>query len=203
MTEIVDLPQKLPEDVSLDTYLFTEKNYSIRTQAMTIRLQVSIIKMFGWQMVPDYDIYIWTDIDFRMIRDDSIAWLLDHLGSDDIVFFRHPKRSTIREEAEFLRYNVPRKEELKSRYNRELLEEQMQAIPESDKDAFLLASGIYAYRNNDRIHRFMKEWWYHTSRFHINNQLSLPYVLKTSDCTYSIIADDIYHCKHFGFYRVK
>jgi hypothetical protein len=33
----------------------------------------------------------------------------------------------------------------------------------------------------------MKEWWYHISRYHIIDQLALPYVLKKSDCKYNII----------------
>ena len=45
----------------------------------------------------------------------------------------------------------------------------------------------------------MKEWFYHTSRFHSIDQLSLPYVIK--DLKVNVIPDNYMKCKYLEFTR--
>ena len=49
------------QSLAYDFYKFTDENFPPRFNSMTPRLQARIVKMFGWQMVPPHDLYIWVD----------------------------------------------------------------------------------------------------------------------------------------------
>jgi len=157
---------------------------------MTPRLQARIPKMFGWQMAPGYDYYIWVDSSCSLLNPDSVKWFVEQCENVDTVVFQHPMRKTIREEADYIKGRLSRNcEYLTPRYENELIDEQMKVI-EEDKlfyDGFLFASTAFVYKNVERVHDMLIQWWYHTSRFHSVDQLSFPYVLWKSGCTYKIL----------------
>jgi hypothetical protein len=190
------VPQITP-GYEYDVFHFTDENFPPRSCAITPRLQSKIHKFFGWQIVPDYDIYIWVDSGFAMHRDDSVAWLLEQLGDNDIAFLRHPTRELISQEADFIRENLKKSNRLMARYDNELLDELMATMP----DGKLYAGGIFAYRNNERVQLAMKEWWYNTSRYHLDDQLSISHSFK--DCKIGMIDEEYYKSKYFTFIRGK
>jgi hypothetical protein len=199
--------QVVPPWTTVSMHLFTDETFPPRRAAMTPRLQSKLPKLFGWEMVPDSDVYVWIDAAFRLAREDSIIWLLRQLADHDIVFFEHPERQTIEEEAAFLRDNLATSQRLQARYQGELLDEQMEAIRATfSYDEHLYASGIFAYRPIHRVKQAMKEWWFHISRYHLNDQLSLPYALASADCDVATIDAQIgygYHEPHFEFTRTS
>jgi hypothetical protein len=84
------------------------------------------------------------------------------------------------------------------------LEEELIAINAgTEEDDSLYAGGIFAYKNIPKIQTAMKDWWYHTSRYHLDDQLSLPYVLRENKCSVNVIDDEYYKCKYFTFIRGK
>ena len=96
-TPIDPVKQDLPEGVEIAFHRFTDEDFPPIT-GLTPRFQYRIPKMFGWQMFPGYDIYIWLDASMSLQRSDSVKWLLDQLGEADVAFFKHPWRKTIKEE---------------------------------------------------------------------------------------------------------
>jgi hypothetical protein len=64
---------------TLTFHRFTDANFPPRPLAMTSRLQAGIPKMFGWQLRPGHDVYIWIDASRGLLRDDSVAWFLEQL----------------------------------------------------------------------------------------------------------------------------
>ena len=192
------IPQTVSNDIELSYHFFNDTNFPLRFNAMTPRLQVNLAKMFMWQMFPGYETYIWADSQFAMQREDSAKWLLEQLGSHDIVLFKHPDRTTVKEEADFLRDRLPTSKRLMKRYKDEWLDELMETIP---TDGILYASGIFAYRNSLKIQEAFKEWWYYTTRYHLNNQLSLSHAFR--NCDVGMIDDDYFHCKYFTSIRTR
>ncbi|RJR26974.1 methyltransferase domain-containing protein [candidate division WWE3 bacterium] len=186
---IKHVDQSLP----CDFYRFTDENFPPRSKAMTPRLQARIVKMFGWQMVPGYDYYIWVDSSLILSDKDSVSWFLKQCESVDMAVFKHPERNTIQEEADFLKERINRKDSyILSRYENELVDEQLAAI-KADKsfaDQNLFASSALIYKNNSKVHNVMFQWWHHTSRYHTIDQLSLPYVLFKQNCSVRIIPDN-------------
>jgi len=196
--------ETVEQSIPVDFYKFNDTNFAPRTKAMTPRLQARIPKMFSWQMAPGYDYYIWYDSSLSVTSRDMAAWFLSELGDADAVFLRHPDRKTVHEEAAFIKellwknhyYVTPR-------YKYELIDEQIAEL-ELDteyKDDLLIASTAFMYRNTIKMHDLMKEWWYHTSRYHIIDQLGLPYAIYRSGCKFNIIDDHYLHLKHLPHTR--
>ena len=200
--EVKNIEQVRPHDF----YLFTDKNFPPRHCAMTPRLQARIVKMFGWQMVPSHQIYIWVDSSFSMAQPDTVSWFIEQLGSSDAAFLRHPTRRNIQNEADYIKMRISNNcPYLTPRYANELIEEQLAEI-KGDKwfhDHILLASTAFVYYLNERTEALFKEWWYHTSRYHQVDQLSLPYALFKSKCKFNIIEENYYKTPYLSYTRRK
>lgn len=179
---------------------FTDDNFPLRHCSMTPRLQARIVKMFGWQMFPNYDTYVWIDSSCSLQHPDSVKWLVEKC-SGDLVVFKHPNRNTVREEADYLKQRLAKKcPYITPRYENELIDEQLDAIQDIP-DTMLFASTVMVYKNNDRVREMMKEWWYHTSRFHSIDQLSLPYSIQKTGCSFSVIEDDYQKTPYLTYVR--
>jgi len=196
------------QSIPVDFYLFNDENFPPRYKAITPRLQSKIPKMFGWQLAPGYDYYIWVDGSFAL-SPDTAKWALDQC-KDDAAFLKHPYRNTIQEENDFIKERIQRAADRKSpnrytyrRYFHELFDEQMTEI-QSDKgfiDNLLIASGFFIYKNNEKVHNLMKEWWYFTSRYNLVDQLSLPYAIYKSGCKVTIINEDFMNTPYLKWSR--
>ncbi len=189
------------QSMEYDFHRFTDENFLPRHCSMTSRLQARIPKMFGWEMVPGYDYYLWVDASFSLQHPDSVKWFLEQCDGMDIAVLKHPMRSTIQEEADYLKKRlVEEKKGLKdpyvtNRYENELVDEQLAAIKGDEEyvDNCLYASTALIYHNNKRVENMMRHWWFHTSRYHSVDQLSLPYVIRKSGCSVRIIPTQRHH----------
>jgi hypothetical protein len=191
--------EPIKQNVSADFYKFDDLNFPPRPKAMTSRLQARIPKMFGWQMVPGYEVYIWYDSSLAVTSPYMVSWFLEKLGDADAVFLKHPERNTVKEEAAFIKEKVLTNHYyLAPRYLGELVDEQIAEVGDGSP---LIASTTFMYKNNDKVHELMKEWWYHTSRYHIVDQLGLPYAIVKSGCKINIINDNYLHLAHMKHMR--
>lgn len=173
----------------------TDKEFSLRSQAMTPRLQAKIPKCFGYQFAPGSELCLWVDASFALLRVDSAEWIIQQLGGNDLAVFRHPNRKTVGEEWEYLQDRANTGYMLK-RYAGELK-------GEWEDNAPLYAAGVFIYRNIPAVWYLMKEWWYLISRYHVNDQLSLSTAIKRSGCAISVIDEDIYNCPYFTYTRTR
>lgn len=204
-----NVEQHVPQSIPYDYFLFTDENFPPRFKAMTPRLQAKIPKCFGWQMVPGYDYYLWIDADLVLTNSKSLKYFYDNCKENDVVVFRHPRRLNIGQEARYLQKGLKTSRYLSGRYQNELIQEQMLEITQ-DKDFvddMLVIGTVFMYRNTLEVQKMLKEWWYHISRYHIIDQLALPYVLKKSglrinvrdenytDCPFLELKTHRYHAK--------
>lgn len=163
------------QSIPFDFYRFTDKNFPPRFNSLTPRLQARIPKMFGWQMKPGYDLYIWIDSSCTLLDRDSVKWFIEKLGDADIALLKHPNRRTIQEEANYLKIRLLKNcPYITPRYKNELIDEQLKEVNPKGQ---LFASTALIYRNNPQVIEAMKEWWYMTSRFHSIDQLSLTHAV--------------------------
>jgi hypothetical protein len=180
-----------PQSIPCDYYLFSDENFPPRTYSMSPRLQAKIPKCFGWQMAPGYDYYMWIDGGMRLKHPDSLKYFMDSCVDYDFVVLRHPKRPNIRQETRYIRKGVRQSPYIRQRYAGELLAE-LYSLIGNDKDYLddtLLAGGIFLYRNTSDVQAALKEWWHYQTRYHLNDQLSLAYVLKKSGLKVNIRPD--------------
>lgn len=171
------------QSIPVDMFRLDDSNFPPRTNSMTPRLQARIPKMFGWQLRPGYDFYMWVDASCSMLHGDSAKWFLGQCEGYDCAFFLHPDRKTIREEADFIKSKIEEGNRyLSSRYAGEFLDEQVGAI-EADTsyvDDRLYATTAFVYRNTHLVRQMLKEWFYHICRYHSVDQLAAPYVVRKS-----------------------
>lgn len=195
-----------PQSVACDFFHFTDENFLPRFNSMPPRLQARIVKMFGWQLVSGYDYYIWVDSSCTLSGPDSVKLFLEQCQDVDVVAFKHPNRASIQEEADYLRHRLAINcTYVTPRYENELIDEQLAEI-QADKsftDQNLFASTGMVYRNNDAVKEMMKEWWYHTSRYHLIDQLSLPYVLAKSGLRVKVLPDKYSNSAYITYVRNK
>lgn len=199
-----EFKEKTPAD-KLDIIRLDDSNFPPRPLAMTSRLQAGIPKMFGWQLFPGFDTYIWVDASMRP-EPDALDWMLEKLGRNDIVLFLHPHRRTIRQEYEFVKAKLEAKDPyLTLRYEHEWLSSQFAEIAGDEfyHDNRLYASTVFAYRNVAKVHRALRDWWYHKTRYLLHDQLALPYVVKKNGLAIGEIRESIYRCEHFTYVRNK
>lgn len=196
--------QIVPAGFSYDFCRFTDQNFPPRRNSMTPRLQARIPKMFGWEMNPGFDYYLWVDSSCTLPRADSLAWFLEQCGEADIAVFKHPNRSSIQAEADYLKKRLEIKcPYITPRYENELIDEQMKVIKDDRRytDDWLIASTAFIYRNNERVRKMFSNWWFHTSRYHSIDQLSLPYVLRKSECYVTVIPDSYLKTPYLKYVR--
>jgi hypothetical protein len=180
----------VPQSMPCEFFRFTDANFWPRHCAMTPRLQARIPKCFGWQMVPHRDVYIWIDSSLAVVHPDCAAWFLEQLEGVDACFFRHPDRTTVHEEAAFIKRKIAEGNRyVTSRYAHELVDEELAEI-EADAgfvDDLLIHSCVFAYRPTTEVRGLMMEWWYGISRFHCVDQLHLPFAIYNSGAPVRII----------------
>ena len=197
------VPQTLPPGLELDVVTVTDREFPPRSKAMTPRLQARIVKMCAHEMFPGADAYLWLDASFSLQRTDSVAWIWEALQQGDLVTWRHPARATVAEEADFLRLGVLEGHRyIVPRYAGELVEEQMTAIHEAGyPDTVLYASMLVAYWPRPHVLAMLRDWWWHTSRYHSVDQLAFPFVCWQHKVQVVTLGKQPYKSKYMTFVR--
>lgn len=193
-----------PQSIPHDWHISNDTNFPPRSKAMTPRLQARIPKCFGWQMFPGYDFYMWIDGNLTLKHHDSLLHFLNGLDDHDVVALRHHRRPNIRQEVRYIRKGIRQESRyIVRRYENELLAEEYKAIQadESYVDDLLLLSGAFMYRNTPEVQAAMKEWWYHTSRYHIIDQIGFVYALKSAGLRIKVFEDLYNDCWYLGVQR--
>jgi hypothetical protein len=197
----IDKPiEDVEQSIACDFITFTDDNFPPRFNSMTPRLQAKIPKCFAWQLKPDYDFYLWLDGNLRLADPKSLEYYYNNCKDYDVVVLQHPRRDTVYWEYRYnyrgLHSQAP-SNYLTERYTNEFLDEQYQVIKDDKdfQDDLLVNGGVFMYRNTPEVHKMLKEWWYHVSRYLIMDQLSWAYVLKKSGLRVNVLPDDFGNCR--------
>jgi len=186
----------LPVDQSVpyDYHIFDDDNFP-PIAGLTPRLQYRLPKLFGWEMYPGYDIYIWLDGSMSLQRKDSVEWMLRQLSDKDAAFFKHPDRSTVKEEVDYIEKKLQEGNRyITSRYKNGLHKENYKEMSKHKawKDDTLLASTSFIYRNNNAVQSVLRAWWFYQSRYFSCDQIPLPFVIKQYELNIKVIQDNIF-----------
>lgn len=179
-TEVENVFQVLPKGLEYTFHRFKDEDFPPVT-GLTPRFQYRIPKLFGWEMFPGYDYYLWLDGSFSLQHKQSLSWFLDRIVNHDIALFTHPWRKTIKEEVEHIdlklsvgsKYIVPR-------YANGLHREMLDVIQndQSFKDDKLFTSTAFIYHNTRKVQEALMTWWYYQSRYYTCDQVSMSYALR-------------------------
>jgi len=200
--------QPVEQSIPTDFYKFNDENFLPRVNALSSRLQARIPKIFGWQMIPGYDYYIWIDSSFTIKSPDTAKWFVEQCEQEDIdmVFFKHPERNSLKEEADFIKEKLKQRNYyLYPRYHNEIFDEMLAEMYEDKTfiDNLLIADAEFVYKNTSRLKEFAREWWYWTSRYNVNDQFGLSYALHKTKIKYKIINQHYLYTDYMTYTRGK
>jgi len=187
--------QELPAGWSVALFYHDSSNTKLR-QVLHPRMQAKLYKMYGWQLHPGYDYYIWLDAAFVISSKDTARWMVQSCGTNPMALFRHPWRKTIRAEAEYCLDAIRRGENyLADRYAAEPLEEQVSLYLSEPgfKDLFLFAGGAFCYRPTAAVKDMLRDWYLECCRWSCQDQLSLPVVLQRHGVAVSPLEAELFH----------
>jgi len=173
-------PKHVEQSIKADYFYFNDENFPLRP-SMTPRLQAKVPKMFGWQLKPDYDYYLWLDGNMTMNNPDFLKYFLKEIGSCEMAVIKHHRRDTIKWETRYLERALNEQSKyMVARYENEQWKEQLDVIQADDDfdDDWLFIGGVFMYRNTKIVQKALTEWWYHVSRYCIQDQISMPYMMK-------------------------
>ena len=183
----------------------TDTLFPLRTGAMHPRLQAKIPKMLAWETNPGFDYYVWLDSTISIVRPDAIQWIVDYCDGVDAAFFKHSKRSSIREEFSFMEQHLTGGDHyLADRYNNEPLAQQVDHYLRDPafEDSRLFECGVFVYASSlvkDGTLNLLKEWFYQNCRWSVQDQLSLPYALSRIPCKYRVFDTTIFDNPYFEY----
>jgi TOD1/MUCI70, glycosyltransferase-like domain len=187
------------EGHDVEFIFYNNANFPIRTASFTPRMNSKIPKMLAWMLNPGYDYYIWMDSNFSMHRNDSVQWFIENIGHAHALFFNHPQRSSIMDEAKFM---VSRAEQgdtyLTGRIDGEPVLDQAELYCAEDwfEDDLLIAASSFCYRPSKQMKEFLRDWYFHTCVFSIRDQISLPYLIKKHSIDFKLINENVFGLKY-------
>lgn len=168
-------------------------------------------KMFSWKNA-EADYYIWLDGSLRLATNQAVNWMMMHLNYEsndtDLVLFKHPTRSNIIEEVDYIESEINKgNEQMIARYNLDVLKSQvsrylkemphMKTFPLPDTRAFLysndLIGSIYRKWSN-----FMYDWFCHTVTESMNDKISLMYVIHYSGIKFEGFSETLDTCSYIN-----
>ncbi len=186
--------QLVPEGVIVDYHCFTDADFP-PIAGLTPRLQYRIPKLFGWEMWPGYDVYIWLDASCSFERHDCVAWFLDQLADNDMALFKHPVRRNIRQEVDHIETKLQQNHKyMVPRYKNGLHKEQL-ALIQADKkfkDDVLYTSTAFVYRNSRAVRGAMRTWWFYQSRYFTCDQIAQTYAIKKHKLKIKLMTENQY-----------
>ena len=198
--DVVDKP--VTQSIPFKYYVFSDDNLPPRINSLTSRLQSKIPKFFAWQLLPNYDYYLWIDGNITLTHRDAVKYFYEQCKDYDIVAFKHFRRPDIRQEYRYTRKGIKQTRlYLYNRYKNEILKGIKDEIL-SDKsyiDDYLLMGGVFMYKNTLKVQEMFKNWWYFNSRYIYQDQLSFPYVVKKAGLKINIIKDNMMKSPYLSF----
>jgi hypothetical protein len=181
-----------------DFICLDSENYSTRNKSMRPRLVGKIPKMLAWHLYPGYDYYMWIDQLFNLNNPDAVSWFINELGDHDALFFAHPHRSSIYSEYDFCKTAMnDNNQYIIERYQDEDMDLQIKDynLNQDYIDDLLIAAGAFIYKASlveNKNYNVMKEWFFHNCIYSVQDQISLPFLLKRLNINYKLINSNIY-----------
>ena len=155
------------------------------------RLRAKFFKVFPWQAeeMDVYDVTIYIDGSVQIHSPDFVKYCLDNL-KNEILLFRHPERTNIREEAQASM-------EL-DKYQHEDIPLQMNTYNDLLGDIEgLYACGIIIRKYSLKILNLMSCWWDDIIKYTYQDQLSFPVVCLMCNVIPDVFPDSQYHNPYF------
>jgi hypothetical protein len=160
------------------------------------RLDARWHKLHPQLLLADSEVSLCIDGSATLKQGNSVESLAElYLRDADIAFFPHPVRRCLFDEA--LDTIANRLDDA----DKVLAQVARYTAAGCPQNAGLFSSGFLLRRHTLAIERFNEQWWHELSTGSLRDQVSLPYVLRTSGIRYRILPGTIYDNPHVSIAR--
>ncbi|MDZ4149255.1 MAG: DUF616 domain-containing protein [Flavobacteriaceae bacterium] len=195
-------PINYKQSDGIDYFLITD-NLNIKSYAYKIihrkpfyddiTKNARFYKIKGLDIFKNYDVLIWHDANIQMINN-KIDVLVNKLDGKDFIFFRHPERNCIYEEAiKCIQLN----KDYPFTILKQIYYYKKKGI---DKNKNLFATGIFIQNRKQILESVLNTWWNETRLRSRRDQLSLPFALLSNNVTPNILEVDI-RCNEYSVFH--
>ncbi len=141
------------------------------------RLQAAYWGHHMHESVPDADVTVMIGNNFRIQVPDLAQRCVDALGDDDLLLLRHPERDCLFAEA------LESAKHWRWRGGGQDVNKQARAYARAGHPGHwgLFHAGMIVRRNTPAMRAFDDAWWAEYARWSSQDQISLPYLLRTTD----------------------
>jgi hypothetical protein len=170
--------------------------YSDFPSKLPSRLQSKYYKMCTHWLHPEYDAYVWIDSSFE-VHEGLIEWMIEQMGDADCAFFSHLHRNSIVDECNFVEQQMSfGNQYLVARYAGQPMKEQVQSyLREGFNPRFgLYGGGLFIRKNTPKVNHAFDHWYIENTKWTIQDQLSLPYILWKHELKFKVIDKDLLYC---------
>lgn len=169
------------------------EQYKTKSQNIS-RLEAKYHKCNPHLIFPDYDIAIWIDGSAVIKTENFVSDMVKLLGKNDVLFFKHPERDNILDEAIFSKKF--------GKYDGFDLEAQAKFYLDKGMplNSGLQAGGVIIRNNkSERLKQFNEDWWGENLKWSYQDQLSLQYLLWKDKIKYKVLDLNIWDNKYIAF----
>jgi hypothetical protein len=188
VNKIVLPVQKEFFDITMSSY--DDTNFYSRENSLNSRTKSKIPKMLEWLKI-DADYYVWLDHNFTIISDNFAKTIIKQLNEKDLCLFKHPWNKNIAQEIMSIEKEIAKNNTYHiSRYKGEPIRDQLHNyLNEGFIDDNLFSLGFFIYSKNlikNRNYNLLTDWFFHNCYWSIQDQISLPYLLKKHKIDFSV-----------------
>ncbi|MFE0558224.1 glycosyltransferase [Paenibacillus sp. NPDC058910] len=153
--------------------------------------QARWVKIMPHLLFPTYEHSVWVDGNIRIVGDID-RFILKHIGTSPLVFYKHSHRNCIYKEAEAC---IALKKDQEDIILKQAALYKNAGYPMNNG---LIESGVILRRHNDPIvTRTMTTWWRQVIRFSKRDQISFNYVAWKNNVPFTSINDNIRNNEFF------
>jgi hypothetical protein len=173
--------------------------YSDFPSKLPSRLQSKYYKMCTHWLHPEYEAYVWIDSSFE-VREGLIEWMIEQMGDADCAFFNHLHRNSIVDECNFVEHQLESGNPyLVARYTGQPMSAQVKSYLDSgfNPGFGLFGGGLFIRKNTPKVNHAFDHWYIENTKWTIQDQLSLPYILWKHDLKFKVIDKNLLYLGPF------
>lgn len=171
----IDLERAMPQQTREHHYhYFTRPPYPLPN--LNNRLKGKYCKILTHRILGS-DIFIWIDGSVQILTEDFVEWCCEQVKDCDVAISRHPDRTNVFDEIDYILRNTDTSTYLSQRYSEEPFVQERAFYEKKGlpRDFPLYACWFFVRKNNNKLNNVFDDWWMRVLEFTNFDQTQFSY----------------------------
>lgn len=147
-----------PQDIAYDRFYINDASCPYPAYKVDNRAKAKIFKILPHKTWREYDVYVWIDGNIQVKASNFISRIINTLDGGDVVISRHPERSSVYEEAEFICTELKKGHKyLKARYTADSIRKEVESFGPGLEGLYWC--GCFARVNSEKVNKAFDDWF--------------------------------------------